>query len=582
MYKLSTSILKIILFLISISIYAEDELTEQNTIVDSESVEVQNEEESILSSEDRVVFEAEAQTSSEELETEAQLNLDIESTSPIDVMLVLDNSGSMKKNDPKFLVTEAIKEFIGQKNENTRVGIIIFDGKVQLKVPLTAASFANRETILNSIRDINYKGQYTDFPAAVERAIYELKDNGRVDALRSIIFMTDGIVDTGDVNRDLEKSKWMREDLAADAADNEIKVFGIAFTEAADFQLIQSISQQTQGEYFRVLVAEDLKNVFQQINEAINKEIESSINTVIGQVTSDGVVSGNINTIGVSKLPDSDEESIATIKPRIEAVEQALDSLDALENLGEPIPFPTILFMAALVLVLLLATLFFLITQRKGFSKVVKDEPFQEAYLNDLQGKTEKQAHMLDERPKMIGRVAAKDTEHMDYIVVNESTISRRHALIEYKDYSFWIIDQGSSNGTFINNERIKNEVRLKHGDKIRLHNYEFEFIVPEMDESDETIVYKPGMQPLVDDIHEGSSINELTYGLEEIANNPGKSKVASISPISDESSDEEVTIIHNATDISDDTDSLINEDVGTSIDDDDDDDDDDTTVIVR
>jgi pSer/pThr/pTyr-binding forkhead associated (FHA) protein/Mg-chelatase subunit ChlD len=582
MYKLSTSILKIILFLISISIYAEDELTEQNTIVDSESVEVQNEEESILSSEDRVVFEAEAQTSSEELETEAQLNLDIESTSPIDVMLVLDNSGSMKKNDPKFLVTEAIKEFIGQKNENTRVGIIIFDGKVQLKVPLTAASFANRETILNSIRDINYKGQYTDFPAAVERAIYELKDNGRVDALRSIIFMTDGIVDTGDVNRDLEKSKWMREDLAADAADNEIKVFGIAFTEAADFQLIQSISQQTQGEYFRVLVAEDLKNVFQQINEAINKEIESSINTVIGQVTSDGVVSGNINTIGVSKLPDSDEESIATIKPRIEAVEQALDSLDALENLGEPIPFPTILFMAALVLVLLLATLFFLITQRKGFAKVVKDEPFQEAYLNDLQGKTEKQAHMLDERPKMIGRVAAKDTEHMDYIVVNESTISRRHALIEYKDYSFWIIDQGSSNGTFINNERIKNEVRLKHGDKIRLHNYEFEFIVPEMDESDETIVYKPGMQPLVDDIHEGSSINELTYGLEEIANNPGKSKVASISPISDESSDEEVTIIHNATDISDDTDSLINEDVGTSIDDDDDDDDDDTTVIVR
>ena len=40
--------------------------------------------------------------------------------------------------------------------------------------------------------------------------------------------MTDGIVDTGDANRDLEKSKWMREDLAADAAENEIKVFGIA------------------------------------------------------------------------------------------------------------------------------------------------------------------------------------------------------------------------------------------------------------------------------------------------------------------------------------------------------------------
>ena len=564
MYKLLISILKISFLLISININAEQELLDQNTVIDSESVEIQNEEERILSSEDQV--------SGDELGVGIQLNSDAESALPIDVMLVLDNSGSMKKNDPNFLVTEAIKEFISQKNENTRVGIIIFDGKAQLKVSLTVASFANRETILSSIEEINYKGQYTDFPAAIERAIYELKDNGRSDSTKSIIFMTDGIVDTGDASRDIEKSKWMREDLAADAADNEIKVFGIAFTESADFQLIQSISQQTKGKYFRALVAEDLKSVFQQINEAIKKESESSIETIIQQAALPTV---DIKADGVSEVLDSSKESIATIEPRIEAVEQALDNLD------ESTPFPTILISAILILVSLLATLLFLVMQRKGFSKVAKDESFQEAYLNDLQGQTEKQAHMLDERPKMIGRVSGKDAEHMDYIVVNESTISRRHALIEYKDYSFWIIDQGSSNGTFINNERIDNEIRLKHGDKIRLHNYEFEFIVPEMDESDETIVYTPGMQPLVDDIHKSSSTNDLTYGLEEIANSPEKSKITSISAISDELGDEEATIIRDTTDVNDDTGSLINEDVVGSIDDDDDDDDD-TTVIVR
>ena len=136
---------------------------------------------------------------------------------------------------------------------------------------------------------------------------------------------------------------------------------------------------------------------------------------------------------------------------------------------------------------------------------------------------------------------------------------------------------------SFINNERIDNEIRLKHGDKIRLHDYEFEFIVPEMDESDETIVYTPGMQPLVDDMQKSSSTNELTYGLEEIANSPEKSKIASISPISEELEDEEATIIRDTTDVNDDTGSLINEDVVGNIDDDDDDDeDDDTTVIVR
>ena len=34
--------------------------------------------------------------------------------------------------------------------------------------------------------------------------------------------MTDGIVDTGDTSRDLEKSRWMRDELSADAADNGI------------------------------------------------------------------------------------------------------------------------------------------------------------------------------------------------------------------------------------------------------------------------------------------------------------------------------------------------------------------------
>ena len=566
MYKVVKLIIKILLFLICFNISAEQDLSGQSDIVEAESVDN-------LSTEDKTTSLSEDQVLAEELDTEVQLNSDDGASLPIDIMLVLDNSGSMKKNDPNFLVTEAIKEFISQKNENTRVGIIIFDGKAQLKISLTVASFANREAILNSIKGINYTGQYTDFPAAIERAIYELKDNGREDALKSIIFMTDGIVDTGNVNRDLEKSKWMREDLAADAADNEIKIFGIAFTEAADFQLIQSISQQTKGEYFRALVAEDLQNVFQQINEVINKVSESSVVSEIEKITIGGRLVNNIESEAASELLDGDEQSIENIRPRIEAVEQALDNLD------DPIPFPSILIAAIVVLILLVLAFLSLILKRKGLSGVPRDEFFQEAYINDLQGKTDKQAHMIDERPKMIGRVAGKDIEHMDYIVVNESTISRRHALIEYKDFSFWIIDQGSSNGTFINNERINNEFRLKHGDKIRLHNCEFEFTVPEMDESDETIVYTPGIQPLVDDIHDGQPTNELTYGLEEIANNPRKSKVAPISPISDISSDEEVTIIHDTNDIDsdDEIDSLMNEGIEqTNLDDDDDD----TTVI--
>ena len=77
---------------------------------------------------------------------------------PVDVILVLDNSGSMKKNDPEFLVGNAIKEFISQASKNTRIGIIIFDETADLKFSLSASSYANREEVLNSVKEINYKG----------------------------------------------------------------------------------------------------------------------------------------------------------------------------------------------------------------------------------------------------------------------------------------------------------------------------------------------------------------------------------------------------------------------------------------
>ena len=66
MHKLLSSILKILILITSININAEQELVEQNITLDSEAVEIQNEEEAILSSED--------QASGDELGAEIQLN----------------------------------------------------------------------------------------------------------------------------------------------------------------------------------------------------------------------------------------------------------------------------------------------------------------------------------------------------------------------------------------------------------------------------------------------------------------------------------------------------------------------------
>ncbi|MEO1925105.1 MAG: VWA domain-containing protein [Gammaproteobacteria bacterium] len=481
------------------NIYAEPESiatvvdTEVEMLEDilSDTVESPLAEEAEVIAEDIFAEEIELLNETDSSSTAVEDNLidaDGESILIKDVVLVLDNSGSMKKNDPKFLVNSAVKEFISQQDENTRVGIVIFDQVVRLPVPLTDASLSNRETILNSIEEINYKGLFTDSPAGIERAIYELKNNGRVDAEKSIIFMTDGIVDTGVPERDLEKSKWLREDLAPDAADNEIKIFGIAFTDAADFQLIQSISQKTDGEYYRALTVEDLQHVFEQINVIINTPPEPEVTQVVTEAPAPVVAAPVVPPAPVI----------------IEVPAQTMGEEERLRSM--------IIIAAAIVLTITLLGILILLLRRNKELKTGVDEFVQDAYINDLQGKTDKQTHKLGTRPTVFGRVAGKDVDHLDYIVVNESTIGRRHALIEFKDYSFWIIDQGSINGTFVNGEPVNSEVRLKHGDRIRLHKCDFEFIMPEMEESGATVISNTvfaGEAAAMDDSEDATEIRD-------------------------------------------------------------------------
>jgi adenylate cyclase len=80
----------------------------------------------------------------------------------------------------------------------------------------------------------------------------------------------------------------------------------------------------------------------------------------------------------------------------------------------------------------------------------------------------------------------------MDYVVVDERTVGRWHATIERRGQTFWIRDEGSVNGTFVNDQRITGEHPLKHGDMVRVHRHEFEFVIPELFDSDRTMIGNP------------------------------------------------------------------------------------------
>jgi pSer/pThr/pTyr-binding forkhead associated (FHA) protein len=63
-----------------------------------------------------------------------------------------------------------------------------------------------------------------------------------------------------------------------------------------------------------------------------------------------------------------------------------------------------------------------------------------------------------------IGRSSSND------IQIAEQHVSRQHAVVSYRDGIFMINDLGSSNGTFVNDNRVNEPYPLFAGDEIRLY----------------------------------------------------------------------------------------------------------------
>ena len=193
-------------------------------------------------------------------------------TAPRDIVLVLDNSGSMKPLDPQFLSKEAVERFVEGMPDDARVSLVIFDEQL-LASPLAFVPDRDARRVRRvNLAQLNYRGPWTNTPAAVERAIQELKRNGRPGAAKSIVLLNDDVVDTGRKARDLKLTRWLRETLTRDAAETGIKIFTIALSGRSDVELLQEIAQRTGGRYFLAQQAADVAGVFAQVADTFFTE----------------------------------------------------------------------------------------------------------------------------------------------------------------------------------------------------------------------------------------------------------------------------------------------------------------------
>ncbi len=464
-----------------------------------------------------------------------------------DIMFVLDNSGSMKKSDPDFQMRNFVREFVRHLRNGNRVGIVVFDENVRLSMKLTPATDKDFNDKLNfCLQRIDYQGLLTKSPSAIEKAVYELKHSGRKGVEKCIIFLTDGIVDTGDKTRDAERSNWLENSLTRDAKKNDIRMYCIAFTEEADFQLIQTLAQKTDGEYFRASKVEDINTILTEINTILTKPVEvqptpsrpvqsTGMTTSVpeknaGEITRDYYIFGGgvfvvivliiiliiryrnsqkIFTEQIMRLQEIEEKKLAQAREATEKRKEEASKVEPVQTVpvvesrsqvrqvpetsppdaheriqtSEPIGAGDSALEDGL--------------DSSRFNQLLKEyekgsvqEPeFPSAMLEDLDGSTGKLIHRLTKPVINIGR-----QKKINDIVIPKQTISKQHARIEYRDNSFYLVDLRSSNGTFLNDLSFSNpqkmsEVPLKSGDKIAFDVFRFQFLLEEADRIDKTML---------------------------------------------------------------------------------------------
>lgn len=385
-----------------------------------------------------------------------------------DVVLVLDNSGSMRANDPNRLVPKAVTDFVSSQGADSRVAIIEFATNPKVLMPLTPVSDNSRSQTYLVVQQLDYRGQWTDIGAALERALYELDQHGRSDAQKYVVLMTDGRVDVGSDARDSDKIHWITQSLIPEAVSKHVRIFGVAFTDQADYELLQTLAEKTGAAYFRAYQADDLGDIYRRISDTLQN---------------------------AKAVPEPVETEAAAPAPAVApggvAFNTPLTPAPQVQQGGSLLWLWAILLFVALGIA---AGAYFFWSKggMKLFLKTPQTTQGQpegvQAVLYDISNPNDIKRYELGEKSTVIGRVAGYDPE-VQYVLAAEPTVGRSHALIERRGHSFWITDQGSINGTFVNGERVTGDRALKHGDIVAVHRHEFEFVLPELFESEATVL---------------------------------------------------------------------------------------------
>jgi Ca-activated chloride channel family protein len=201
-----------------------------------------------------------------------------ESTEGIDIMMVLDISGTMLAEDLKPNRLEAAKQVASDfvlARPNDQIGLVVFAGESFTQCPLTI----DHAVLVNLFQSIEY-GMIEDGTAiglGLANAVNRMKDSQTKSKV--IILLTDGSNNRGEIDpqtaADIAKTFGIRVYTVGVGSYGQVRIpvqtpIGtqhIMMDSEFDETTLQRIAQTTGGQYFRATDNSSLKQIYEQIDQ---------------------------------------------------------------------------------------------------------------------------------------------------------------------------------------------------------------------------------------------------------------------------------------------------------------------------
>jgi len=169
----------------------------------------------------------------------------------LNLSLALDCSGSMQ-GERLSESKAAIRNCISQMSDDTFLSFVTFDNTANLKIGLTDS----RYLVMNLVEGVNASGG-TNIASGLLTAVNSLKGT---NGTKVIILLSDGV--------DGDESKKLIGSVLAEALANDIVIYTIGL-QGCDESYLQSISNQTGGQFIMVNNTAQLNRTYQEIQNAL-------------------------------------------------------------------------------------------------------------------------------------------------------------------------------------------------------------------------------------------------------------------------------------------------------------------------